>query len=112
MPDFSVTKRTDPLTNSSRRVEGDQRVISGTLRQPQNKYATGGFTVTPASLGFDKGIRDLVVMPDKENKVTPAVERVSASEWKVRFFSAIGTELANESETPKEKDFPFIAWGE
>lgn len=112
MADFTVTKRADPLTAGTRRVEGDQRQISGTLRQPQNKYATGGFTVTPTSLGFDKSIRDLVVLPDKENKVTPAIERVSATEYKIRFFSAIGTELANESETPKEKDFPFMAWGE
>lgn len=112
MADFTVKKREDPSTKATRRVEGDHRVVSGTLIQPQAKYATGGFTVTPASLGFDKQIRDLVVTPDKEAKVLVTVERVSGSEWKVRFFSAIGTELVNESETMKEKEVPFVAWGE
>lgn len=93
-------------------MEGDRRVASGSLRQPQAKYVTGGFTCTPASLGFDKRITDLLVLPDKECKFLPAIERVSETEWKVRLFSAIGAEVANENEGAKEKDFPFYAVGE
>jgi len=92
-------------------VEGNKRIVTGTLTQPQNKYATGGFTVTPASLGFDKYIEFLEVGSDKEGKTLVIAERVSDTEWKIKFQSAIGTELANESETMKEKAIPFKATG-
>lgn len=112
MADMTVTKRADARTAATRRVEGNRRVISGTLTQPQNKYVTGGFTVTPASLGLDNRITELQVAPmDKEGKALVVAERVSDTEWKVKFFSAIGTQLANESETMKEKAIEFIAWG-
>lgn len=108
----TVTKRTDPSTNAARAVIGDRRMVVGTLAQPTAKYATGGFTVTAAELGFDKYITDLHVRMDKEAKALVTAERVSDTEWKIKFFSAVGTELANESETMKEKQLPFSAIGE
>lgn len=108
----TVTKRKDPSTQAERRVIGDCRMVNGTLRQPQNKYVTGGFAFTPAELGFDKIILQVIVGLDKEGKALAVAERISDTEWKLKFFSAIGTELANESETMKEKDVPFIAIGE
>ena len=112
MADMTVSKRSDSSTASTRRVEGNRRVISGTLTQPQAKYATGGFTVTPTSLGFDKEIEFLDVAPlDKEGKALVVAERKSGQEYLIKFFSAIGTQLANESETMKEKAVEFQAWG-
>lgn len=109
---LTVTKRKDPSTNAERRVIGDVRMITGFLKQPQAKYVTGGFSVSPAELGFDKNIQHLVVNMDKEGKAAVTVERVSDTEWKLKFFSAIGTELANESETMNGKEIPFLAIGE
>lgn len=109
---LTVTRRKDPATSAERRVIGDCRLITGFLRQPQAKYVTGGFAVTPQELGFDKSILDVKVNMDKEGKAAVTMERVSDTEWKLKFFSAIGTELANESETMKEKDVPFTALGE
>lgn len=111
MADMTVTKRADASTAATRRVEGNRRIIVGTLVQPQDKYATGGFTVTPESLGFDNRITDLRVDLDKEGKALVVVERVSDQEYKVKFFSAIGTQLASESETMKGKELPFRAEG-
>jgi len=112
MAAMTVSKREDASTKAKRRVEGNRRVISGTLTQPQNKYVTGGFEVTPASLGFDNRITELwVAAMDKEGKALCVAERVSDSKWMIKFFSAIGTQLANESETMKEKAIEFLAWG-
>lgn len=112
MADMTVSKRSDASTKATRRVEGNRRVISGTLTQPQDKYVTGGFTVTPKSLGFDNRITELVVAAmDKEGKALAVAERISDSEWKIKYFSAIGTQLASESETMKAKAIEFIAWG-
>lgn len=108
----TVNKRTDPSTNAARTVIGDKRLVTGTLVQPTAKYVTGGFTVTAAELGFDKTISDLIVRMDKEAKAIVTAERVSDSEWKIKFFSAVGTELASESETMKGKELPFQAMGE
>jgi len=110
--DMTVSKRKDASTAAERRVEGNRRVICGTLTQPQNKYVTGGFTVTPSSLGFDKSIESLrVAALDNEGKALAVAERVSDTEWKIKYFSAIGNELANESETMKAKAIEFQAWG-
>jgi hypothetical protein len=111
MADYTVTKRADSLTGATRRVTGDRRAIAGTLTQPQNKYVTGGFTVTPASLGFDKEITDLRVDMDPAGTVIPVVERISGSEYKVKLFNKAGEQLASESEAAKEKAFPFSAQG-
>lgn len=108
---MTVKKREDPLTKGTRRVEGNKRLISGALVQPQNKYVTGGFTVTAAELGFDKSIESLMVSFDKEAKVIPVAERINDSEYKIKFFSGIGAQLANESETMKEVEVPFKATG-
>lgn len=109
---LKVTRRKDPSTQSERRVIGDCRLITGFLQQPQAKYVTGGFSVTAQELGFDKSILDLKVNMDKEGKAAVTVERVTDSEWKLKFFSAIGTELANESESMSGKEIPFLAVGE
>lgn len=112
MADMTVSKRSDARTAATRRVEGNRRVISGTLTQPQNKYATGGFTVTPSSLGFDNRITELVVAPmNSTGKALVVATRTSDSSWSIKFFSAIGTELANESETMKALPVEFVAWG-
>jgi len=113
MADMTVAAHEDPGTKGKRHVVGDLRFISGTLTQPQAKYVTGGFVVTPADLGFDKYIDSLIPMSmDKEGKAAVVAERVSDTEWKIKFFSAIGTQLASESETMKEKPVQFIALGE
>lgn len=108
----TVTKTTDPSTGAARYVIGDRREVVGFLRQPQNKYVTGGFAFTPAELGFDKVIGNVTLGFDKAAKAIAVAERVSATEYKLKFFSAVGVELANESETMKEIDVPFRAVGE
>jgi len=109
---MSVSLRKDASTAASRRVEGNRRVVTGTLAQPAAKYSTGGYVVTAAELGFDKEIEFLDVAPlDKEGKALVTAERVSATEYKIKYFSAIGTQLVNESETMKEKNIEFQAWG-
>jgi len=111
MADWTVAKQVDAVTAATRRVEGNRRVITGTLTQPQAKYVTGGFTVTPASLGFDNKITDLRVDVDKEAKAFPVVERVSDSLWIVKLFDWAGAQLASESEAASGKLFRFRAEG-
>lgn len=108
----TINKQVNPSTNSSRFVVGDRRAVSGTLEQPEAKYVTGGFTVTAAELGFDKYITQLMVGLGKDGKALVSAEKISDSEYKIKFFSAIGTELASESETMKAKAIPFLAVGE
>lgn len=107
----AVAKRTDPLTGATRRVEGNQRMLTGNFLQPGNKYVTGGYEVTPAALGFDTRIERLLVVPEKAAKVLVGVERISDTLYQVRFYSALGEELANDSETMKERGLQYIAWG-
>jgi hypothetical protein len=108
----TVTKRKDPSTQAERFVIGDRRAVTGSIRQPQAKYVVGGFSISPAELGFDKVILDLKVNFDKEAKAIPVVERVSDTEWKLKFYSAVGVQFAAESEAMNGIDIPFLAIGE
>lgn len=110
---MTVKPYEDPSTKGKRFVIGDRRMIVGFLTQPQNKYVTGGFAVTAKELGFDKTINSLKVDPDKAYVGDPIVERISDSEYKVKFFvPATAAQVANEAETMKELEFPFVAIGE
>jgi len=107
-----VTPNEDPSTKAKRFVIGDRRAATGLLRIPQDKYVTGGFSISPSELGFDKSITRVVVGFDKGAAVIPVIERVSDTEVKLKLFKAIGEELASESEAAKALDFPFTAIGE
>lgn len=107
-----VTPNEDPSTKAKRFVIGDRRAVTGLLRIPQDKYVTGGFSISPAELGFDKNITRMVVGFDKGATLIPVIERVSDTEVKLKLFKALGAELDNESETAKATDFPFTAIGE
>lgn len=109
---MTVKPYEDPSTKGKRFVIGDRRMIVGFLVQPQNKYVTGGFVVTAKELGFDKSINQLKLLPDKGFKAFSVAERISDSEYKIKFFSAVATEVANEAETMKEIEVPFEAIGE
>lgn len=88
-------------------------MVVGFLVQPQNKYVTGGFEVTPLELGFDKTINSLTVSPDKAYVGDPIVERLATGNYKVKFFvPATSAQVASEAETMKELEFPFVAIGE
>jgi hypothetical protein len=109
---MTVKPYEDPSTKAKRFVIGDRREVIGFLVQPQAKYVTGGFEVTAKELGFDKAIGHVTLGFDKEAKVIAVAERISDSVYKIKFFSAIGTELANESEAMSGKEVPFRAVGE
>jgi hypothetical protein len=111
MANAILTAIADVATAAKRRVEGNRRVVRGTLEQNGAKYVTGGYVITPQLLGFDKYIDWIDLNPDPEYKAQPVLKRVSDTEWQLLFFSAIGTQLANESETMKEKKVLFQAWG-
>lgn len=109
---MTVKPYEDPSTKAKRFVIGDRREIVGFLTQPQNKYVTGGFEVSAKELGFDKTVNYMSLGLDKGAKALGVAERVSDTTYKIKFFSAIGVELANESETMKEVEVPFRAIGE